>query len=54
MKLLVPFNEKQQDAALRAAGLYRFDKKIYARLVGKGYSFEIYNLLEFQLAKQKH
>ena len=41
MKLLVPCNEKQQDVAHRAASLFRFDKKIYARLVEKGYSFEI-------------
>lgn len=41
MNLLVPCNEKQKDVSHRAAQLYRFDKKVYDRLIDKGFSFEI-------------
>lgn len=41
MNLLVPCNEKQTNVAHRAASLYRFDKKVYDRLINKGFSFEI-------------
>lgn len=41
MNLLVPCNEKQQDVAHRAASLYSFDKKVYDKLLKKGFSFEI-------------
>jgi 8-oxo-dGTP diphosphatase len=41
MNLLVPCNEKQKDVSHRAAELYRFDKKVYDRLINKGFSFEI-------------
>jgi hypothetical protein len=38
--LLVPCNEKQINVAHRAANLYRFQKKVYDRLVEKGFMFE--------------
>lgn len=41
MNLLVPCEEKQKDVAHRAASLYRFDKKVYDRLIEKGFNFEI-------------
>jgi 8-oxo-dGTP diphosphatase len=41
MNLLVDCNEKQNDVAHRAAGLFRFDKKNYDKLIDKGFSFEI-------------
>lgn len=41
MNLLVACNEKQKDVSHRAAELYRFDKKVYDRLIDKGFSFEI-------------
>jgi 8-oxo-dGTP diphosphatase len=41
MNLLVPCKEKQKDVKHRAAGLYRFDKKIYDQLIEKGFSFEL-------------
>jgi 8-oxo-dGTP diphosphatase len=41
MNLLVACNEKQKAVSHRAAELYRFDKKIYDRLIEKGFSFEI-------------
>ena len=41
MDLLVACNEKQKDVSHRAAELYRFDKKVYDRLIDKGFSFEI-------------
>lgn len=41
MNLLVPCNEKQANVAHRVASLYRFDKKVYDRLINKGFSFEI-------------
>ncbi len=41
MELLIPCNEKQKDVSHRAASLYRFDKKVYDKLIKKGFSFEI-------------
>jgi 8-oxo-dGTP diphosphatase len=41
MDLLVSCNEKQKDVAHRAAKLYRFDKKVYNKLIEKGFTFEI-------------
>jgi 8-oxo-dGTP diphosphatase len=41
MNLLVACNEKQKDVSHRAAELYRFDKKVYDRLIDKGFSFEV-------------
>jgi ADP-ribose pyrophosphatase YjhB (NUDIX family) len=41
MKLLVALDEKQQDVSHRAAKLYQFDPKIYAKLSQKGFNFEI-------------
>jgi 8-oxo-dGTP diphosphatase len=41
MKLLVALEEKQQDVSHRAAKLYQFDSKIYAKLSQKGFNFEI-------------
>lgn len=41
MNLLVACNEKQKDVSHRAAQLYRFDKKVYHRLLDKGFSFQI-------------
>ena len=41
MKLLVALDEKQQDVSHRAAQLYQFDSKIYAKLSQKGFNFEI-------------
>jgi 8-oxo-dGTP diphosphatase len=41
MNLLVPCDEKQKDVSHRAAGLYKFDKKIYKQLSEKGFSFEL-------------
>jgi len=41
MNLLMACNEKQKDVSHRAAQLYRFDKKVYDRLLDKGFSFEI-------------
>jgi len=41
MELLVPCNEKQKDVSHRAARLYRFDKKVYNRLIEKGFTFEV-------------
>ncbi len=41
MNLLVDSNEKQKDVSHRAAQLYRFDKKIYDKLINNGFSFEI-------------
>ncbi len=41
MNLLVACNEKQKDVSHRAAELYRFDKKVYDRLLDKGFAFEI-------------
>jgi 8-oxo-dGTP diphosphatase len=41
MNLLVTCNEKQKDVSHRAAELYRFDKKVYDRLIDKGFSFEV-------------
>jgi 8-oxo-dGTP diphosphatase len=41
MNLLVACNEKQKDVSHRAAQLYRFDKKVYDRLIDKGFSFEV-------------
>lgn len=41
MNLLVPCDEKQRDVSHRAAGLYRFDKKIYKQLTEQGFSFEL-------------
>jgi len=41
MNLLMACNEKQKDVSHRAAQLYRFDKRVYDRLLDKGFSFEI-------------
>ena len=41
MNLLVPCDEKQKDVSHRAANLYRFDKKVYDKLLEKGFSFEL-------------
>lgn len=41
MELLVACNEKQIDVPHRAASLYRFDKKVYAKLIKQGFSFGI-------------
>ena len=41
MKLLKECNEKQKDVSHRAAGLYRFDKKIYDSLKKNGIAFEL-------------
>jgi 8-oxo-dGTP diphosphatase len=41
MNLLKPCSEKQQDVSHRAAGLYRFDKKIYDQLEQTGFAFEL-------------
>lgn len=41
MDLLLACNEKQKSLSHRAAQLYRFDKKIYDKLIEKGFSFEI-------------
>jgi 8-oxo-dGTP diphosphatase len=41
MNLLVNCNEKQKDVAHRAAKLYRFDKKVYNKLIEKGFTFEV-------------
>lgn len=41
MELLVPCEEKQKDVSHRAANLYRFDKKIYDKLLEKGFTFEL-------------
>jgi len=41
MKLLKACNEKQKDVSHRAAGLYRFDKKIYDSLKKNGIAFEL-------------
>ncbi len=38
--LLVPCNEKQTNVAHRAANLYKFQKKVYDKLVEKGFMFE--------------
>lgn len=39
--LLIPLEEVETDVAHRAAQLYSFDRKEYARLQKKGYGFEI-------------
>lgn len=41
MNLLVACNEKQKDVSHRAAALYRFDKKVYDKLIDRGFSFEV-------------
>ncbi|HEX5168039.1 MAG TPA: NUDIX domain-containing protein [Cyclobacteriaceae bacterium] len=41
MDLLVLCNEKQKDVSHRAANLYRFDKKVYDKLIEKGFTFEV-------------
>jgi len=41
MNLLVPCNEKQKDVSHRAANLYRFDKKVYDKLIEGGFTFEV-------------
>lgn len=41
MNLLVPCDEKQKDVSHRAAQLYRFDKKVYNKLLERGFSFEL-------------
>jgi hypothetical protein len=41
MKLLKKCAEKQKDVSHRAAGLYRFDKRIYVTLKRNGIAFEL-------------
>jgi 8-oxo-dGTP diphosphatase len=41
MKLLLPLNESQKGVPHRAAKLYKFDPKIYTRLMKKGFIFEL-------------
>jgi hypothetical protein len=41
MNLLVPCNEKQKDVSHRAASLFRFDKKVYDKLIEGGFIFEV-------------
>jgi 8-oxo-dGTP diphosphatase len=41
MGILKETNEMEKDVAHRAARLYRFDKRSYARLTRKGFNFEI-------------
>jgi ADP-ribose pyrophosphatase YjhB (NUDIX family) len=41
MNLLVPCEEKQKDVAHRAANLYRFDKKVYDKLIEQGFDFQV-------------
>lgn len=41
MKLLKKCDEKQKDVSHRAAGLYRFDKRIYVTLKRNGIAFEL-------------
>lgn len=41
MDLLVPCDEKQKDVSHRAASLYRFDEKVYDKLIEKGFTFEV-------------
>ena len=41
MNLLVSCKEKQKDVSHRAAQLYKFDKKVYDRLVKDEFAFEI-------------
>jgi 8-oxo-dGTP diphosphatase len=41
MKLLKKCDEKQKDVSHRAAGLYKFDKRIYVTLKNNGIAFEL-------------
>ena len=41
MDLLIETDEVQQDVAHRAARLYRFDERKYARLAKAGFNFEL-------------
>lgn len=41
MNLLVDTNEKQVNVSHRAAKLYRFDKKVYEKLITKGFTFDL-------------
>ncbi|MBK8291701.1 MAG: NUDIX hydrolase [Flammeovirgaceae bacterium] len=41
MKLLKKCDEKQKDVSHRAAGLYKFDKRIYVTLKNRGIAFEL-------------
>jgi ADP-ribose pyrophosphatase YjhB (NUDIX family) len=41
MNLLVDTKERQKDVSHRAATLYRFDEKIYNKLLDKGFTFEV-------------
>ncbi|TRX62171.1 NUDIX hydrolase [Fulvivirga sp. M361] len=41
MNLLIKLPEKQEGVAHRAANLYKFDKKIYNELKGKGFMFDL-------------
>jgi 8-oxo-dGTP diphosphatase len=41
MDLLVDTKEKQQDVSHRAASLYRFDERVYNKLIDKGFTFEV-------------
>lgn len=41
MNLLVALNQWETDLSHRPARLYRFDKKVYDRLIQKGFTFEL-------------
>ena len=41
MNLLTDCKEKQEGVAHRAANIYRFDEKVYNKLIKQGFSFEI-------------
>jgi hypothetical protein len=41
MQLLIPCGEKQTGVAHRAANLYRFDQKVYNKLLTNGFVFEL-------------
>lgn len=41
MNLLVDTKERQKDVSHRAATLYRFDERIYNKLLDKGFTFEV-------------
>ncbi len=42
MNLLIKLDEKEKDNVRRAATLYKFDRKMYKKLVDKGFNFELY------------
>jgi len=41
MNLLIDTNEKQKNVSHRAAKLYRFDTKVYEKLIKKGFVFDL-------------